>query len=215
MKKVLMFLALGFITATVTAGILGFALNETKTSNFHSQCITAKASTPFFRVLEKLSSKEAYKLAEVGSQTRKASCDLIFQQVKTTTEVDLSDLKLRDISFLNAFRNLKSLNLSNNRIRFWPEGLILASLRSVNLSHNRLYGTKALARNHGLIKADLSYNPLKRIGSLVRLKKLEFLNLEGTNITDYKDLEKFKYLKTILINPDLYKTAKLPAQLTL
>ena len=95
MKKVLMFMALGLFTSSITAALLLYVLQDNKQAGFHSQCLEAKISSPFYRVLEELSKAERVELSEAGSDARKQSCEIIFKQAKIIKKLDLSSLELK------------------------------------------------------------------------------------------------------------------------
>ena len=213
MKKFLMFFAIGLVSFSLTSGALMLFLNDNQESTFQKRCVAASKETPFYRVLEELSSGTELELAAANTETRKTNCEQLFKHARSLKKMNLSGLQLTSIDFLKFFPSVEEVDLSHNNIRNWPEEVLLGNLKSLNVSNNSIFGTKAIARNIRIKKLNIANNPLKRIGSLKKLSKLEYLNLEGTKINNFEDLESFKYLRTIILNPDDYSRASLPSQL--
>ena len=213
MKKILIFLFLGMVTASVSAFVLTTFLEDGGSNNFKQQCLEARSSSAFYGVMLELSENKDLNFDKAYSEQRKIKCEGLFKHAKKLKKIKLSGLDLDDIEFLKFFPNVESVDVSHNNLKNWPSELLLRNLKDLNISHNKFYGTKTITRNVNIRKIDVSHNPLKRIGSLKKLKKLSYLNLKGTHITNYDDIEKFEHLKTVVLDNEHYKRARLPDHL--
>lgn len=92
-------------------------------------------------------------------------------------------------SFLSAFRNLRTLELSGNRLTRLPQALIqMTHLRELELVNNQIVldpgQSTILASCESLEYLNLSYNPLGRSFSVSGMRRLRILYLTHTGITD-------------------------------
>ena len=133
-------------------------------------------------------------------------------------ELDLSGLKIHDISSLAECRRLKWLNVSNNEIsdltalmnlplleRLDISGnqvtdlrpiMGLGSLRQVYAADNQVVETSAVGAMAGLEALDLSNNPIRDFSGLRKLYNLHALRLVNTGLAD-KDLAYFENLNVL------------------
>ena len=123
-----------------------------------------------------------------------------FPHVKTMA---LRALKLEQLPdrFLSAFPNLRSLEVTDNRLQRIPVTLaLLPKLRVVDFTNNRISMDQAQTSTLGactsLVYLNLSNNPLGRTFSVVGMSQLSELRLRNTRITSVP--------RGILLRPQLY-----------
>jgi len=103
---------------------------------------------------------------------------------------DLSNkFQISDVSFLGKLTNLKSLGLSNNRLKDISVLQNLTSLKSLNLSNNRLKDVFVLKNLINIQSLYLSYNEITDISFLQNLTSIQSLYLNYNKITDYSVLQ--------------------------
>ena len=103
------------------------------------------------------------------------------------TVLNLSGLGITDINFVQKFKTIESLDLSNNLISNiygldWLK--VPANLKTLNLAGNSVSDISCLIKLTGLETLDLSGNPIVAVNPLLSLTSLRSLNLTGCNISD-------------------------------
>ena len=94
MKKILMFLGLGFISTCLSAFTLLFFLQDNATSGFQRECMKTDTREDFYRVIAKLSANNDLDLGPKKSEQRKTKCEAMYSQLKNQKKMDISHLKL-------------------------------------------------------------------------------------------------------------------------
>ena len=95
------------------------------------------------------------------------------------TRIDNSNLALKELG-----TNLRSFNLSYNRIRELENMECLSNMRELVITQNLISKINGLQKMSNLKTLNLSYNKIKRIEGLRHLRKLESLSLVGNRIKD-------------------------------
>jgi Leucine-rich repeat (LRR) protein len=96
--------------------------------------------------------------------------------------LDLSDNKIRKIEKLDKCVNLTRLNLSNNKIDIM-EGLDkLTDLKILKINNNYIFNMKGIHRCRKLMNIDLKFNKIKIISYLNNFPDLIKFNVEGNFI---------------------------------
>ena len=113
--------------------------------------------------------------------------------------LDLIDYNISDLSGIENFTNLTTLNVSNNNISSITPLLSLHQLDTINLSHNQLNTIPEELSNSALSSLFLGYNPITDFSGIANIKSVSKLDLEGTNIKA-NDLEYLKNKKIISLN---------------
>lgn len=145
------------------------------------------------------------------------------------TELDLSNMGLRDISALSNCKNLSSINLSGNSISDlsplmdiprlqWLDVsnnaltdlrplMGIGSLYFLNAAGNSINSTSALTMMTGLTELYLDNNPIRNFSGLRKLRSVTALGLSNTGLTDdaMQYMENLSALRTLYIenNPDI------------
>jgi len=106
--------------------------------------------------------------------------------------LDLSAMALEEVpaTFLEAFPNLREVNLENNRLQTLPVTLrLMPRLQALNLSRNVIsLSPEAIVALEGypaLQQLHLGHNPLGRVPDFQRLPTLRQLNLRNTGLTEW------------------------------
>ncbi|RON10551.1 hypothetical protein BK659_03305 [Pseudomonas brassicacearum] len=106
--------------------------------------------------------------------------------------LDLSAMTLGEVpaTFLEAFPNLREVNLENNRLQTLPGSLpLMRRLEALNLSRNTISlspeAIVALESYPSLQQLNLSYNPLGRVPDFSRIPTLRRINLRNAVITEW------------------------------
>ena len=114
-----------------------------------------------------------------------------------TTELDLSDSGVNDLSFLMRMNNLTSLRLAGNGITSvsaFQYTDLWSTLLTLDLSRNSITDLTGLAGLQNLTSLDLSYNQITNIMPLYTLRNLRELNLTGNPVS----ADQIRDLNTIL-----------------
>ena len=112
-------------------------------------------------------------------------------------EVNLSSLKITDISPLSGLPMLITLNLGNNDITDLSPLSNLGSLEELNLTRNQITDITPLSGLGNLRSLYLSYNEiidLSPLSGLVKLEKLNLYGIETANITPLSGLVNLRSL---------------------
>ncbi|MDE6357629.1 MAG: leucine-rich repeat domain-containing protein, partial [Eubacteriales bacterium] len=119
--------------------------------------------------------------------------ELTYGRLKTETSLDLSNKNITDLSGIEYFTNLESLDLSNNQINSSDSSnlkslLTLKNLKTLDLSNNQIttFGQEELANLTKLESVDLSNNQITVLQN-INLKDsdnatLKSINLQGNRI---------------------------------
>ena len=142
--------------------------------------------------LEEPAVEEAVRLA-----IDKPAGPIYTHQVLSVIELDLSGRNIQYLDGIEALRNLRVLNLSNNRVRdFTPLGK-LRKLQELDLSSNRIHGISSLPSMPGLKRLVLWNNRISDVTSLAKNQQLEYLDLSANRIEDISPLVELYKLRTL------------------
>ena len=111
-------------------------------------------------------------------------------------ELNLSGKRIRDITALGDYPNLRILDLSNNEITDLRPLMNLPKLEKLNISGNSVSDLRPLIGLSSLTKLDASDNLISDTTALGEVKSLEDLNLSGNRISEFSGLGKLTNLKT-------------------
>lgn len=107
--------------------------------------------------------------------------------LENLSDLNLSGLGITDISFLQKFKDIKNLDLSNNLIsNIYSLGWlkIPTDLKSLNLSGNSISDISCLIKLTAIEDLDLSGNPISAVNPLFSLTSLRNLNLTGCGLSE-------------------------------
>ena len=127
--------------------------------------------------------EELYNLEDIIISHSK--CYLLDEQNKIIG-LNLNGLKSEDISFLQGFKNLTSLKLSNNEISDYSVLKDLTNLTSLKLSNNEISDYSVLTN---LTHLNIEYNEISDHSVLQDLTNLTHLNLKYNQISDISFLQ--------------------------
>ena len=124
--------------------------------------------------------------------------------------LDLSGKKIRDITALADFSELRILDLSNNEIADLRPLMNLPKLEKLDVSGNIISDLRPLIGLASLIKLDASDNLVSDTTPLGEVKGLEDLNLNGNRISVFSGLGKLVNLKIAALRNTGINDADLP-----
>lgn len=109
------------------------------------------------------------------------------------TSLDLKGYGLRDITGLEAFTNLTSLDLRNNFLTGTKLAPLqkLTNLKTLSLGFNNLEQMTSLKSLISLTSLDISYNVIKDLSPLKGFSRLNTLYLKGNTSQDYSSTRQF------------------------
>ncbi|HSI66289.1 MAG TPA: CotH kinase family protein [Planococcus sp. (in: firmicutes)] len=108
-------------------------------------------------------------------------------QVKDITELDLSNYQLTDISGIEKFHSLESLDVSHNLLTSAEEISTLNNLRIVNLSFNQI--SELDFSSTGLKELDIEGNKVADLSFLEDMSQLEKLTIRDNKIEELNPLK--------------------------
>ena len=127
-----------------------------------------------------------------------------------TEELDLSEKKIREITALGDFSELRILDLSNNEIADLRPLMNLPKLEKLNISGNSISDLRPLIGLSSLMKLDASDNLISDTTALGEVRSLEELNLNNNQISVFSGLGKLTNLKTANLRNTGISDAALP-----
>ncbi len=113
-------------------------------------------------------------------------------KIRNLKELDLSNNKIMEIKGLESLINLEELDLSNNKIMEINGLESLINLEELNLSKNNIYMIKGLDSLKKLKVLNLSFNKISLIRGLDSLTSLETIILSSNELKDIRGLENLK-----------------------
>ena len=113
------------------------------------------------------------------------------------TELQLSGLGLRELSALEAFTEVHTLNLGENEIGDLRPLMRLSKLEVLDLSGNEVADLRPLIGLPKLVKLNVSGNQITETAAVGTIGTLEELNLAGNRLSDFSGLGKLSRLKTL------------------
>ncbi|SDF26795.1 leucine-rich repeat domain-containing protein [Cellulophaga baltica] len=116
---------------------------------------------------------------------------------KNIIALNLSDLRISDLSFLADLKDLQSLYLDSNIIEDLSFIKNLINLKNLSLNENSISDVDSLSGLINLEILNLSENNILNITALSKLKKIKHLNISSNNITDISIIKAFKNLKAL------------------
>lgn len=119
--------------------------------------------------------------------------------------LDLSNKNIEDISDLIYFKNLVSVDLSNNQVTTIPN-LGLEHLGAMDLSNNNISDISALSSLDKLLELYLSNNKISDVSALAGMDLLSLM-LDDNDITDITSLQAQNYLKVLYMDDNNIKDA--------
>ena len=104
------------------------------------------------------------------------------------TTLDLSALKISNLSGLEHATQLENLNLKHNKISNISVLSNLSNLKVINLGWNSIEDISSLENLNNLEHLSLEYNKVEDISKLSRLTKLKSLNLDSNELVEISSL---------------------------
>ena len=135
-------------------------------------------------------------------------------QVLSVIELDLSGRNIQYLDGIEALRNLRVLNLSNNRVRDYTPLGKLRKLQELDLSNNRIHGISSLPSMPGLKRLVLWNNRISVVTSLAKNQQLEYLDLSANRVEDISPLAELYKLRTLNLRQNRVTDITLLAGLT-
>lgn len=108
-----------------------------------------------------------------------ANSDITLGDALFCTSLDLSSRSIYNVTGLDYFKNLETLNLSDNRITVLNDLANLSALKTLNLKGNQVVDITPLKTIRGLEFLDLSNNKVRYLDALKNLFKLKTLFIAG------------------------------------
>lgn len=108
-------------------------------------------------------------------------------ELPSDVRIKIENSPLKTLPDSSALKNIKYLNLGNNRIDDISNLAGLKSLKELNLSHNNISDISMITGLPNLESLDLSFNSIYDFSSLSAIPKLLKLNLAGNNIKSLPD----------------------------
>ena len=125
-------------------------------------------------------------------------------------ELILPGKKIRDITALDSFTELRILDLSNNEISDLRPLMNLPKLEKLNISGNTVTDLRPLIGLAALTRLDASNNTISDTSAVGEVKSLEELNLNGNRINQFSGLGKLNRLKTLSLRGTGIRDSALP-----
>ena len=126
----------------------------------------------------------------------------IFKNFTGIKIINLSNLKLQDISFLkwNNFSHLEKINLSFNQIIDASPISSLKKLKNLNLKHNCILDIMFLKEVLEIEELNLEKNSIKDFSVVLKLEKLEIINIKNQRSGLEKEInsEENKYFYDVI-----------------
>lgn len=116
------------------------------------------------------------------------------------TELDLSNLSIKDISALSNCKNLTKLLLNGNDISDLSPLMDIPWLNYLDISDNEITDLRPLMGIQQLTHLDVSYNYVSSTVSLGNLIKLRELILDANPINDFSGIRKLKSLSSLSLS---------------
>lgn len=112
-------------------------------------------------------------------------------------ELHLAKNQIANLTCLSSLTNLKTLDLSFNKINDLDFLKHCQKLQILKLEKNLITSTDGLSKLVNLVEVDLSFNMLEKIQGLHDLKKLEKLTLVTNVIQQIEDIERIEELTSL------------------
>ncbi|NII28753.1 TIR domain-containing protein [Pseudoflavitalea sp. X16] len=122
------------------------------------------------------------------------------RQLSSLQELDLSNNNITDISPLKELTSLEDLYLSGNQIRNAQSLSDLSSLKKLHLNANLLSNVVGLESLTAIQELDLSSNQIQYLNGLEQLRALCELNLSLNQISAIKEITNLTELKKLNLN---------------
>lgn len=164
--------------------------------------LTNRKNHIVFLKIASLSDKLNFELKETNDESKIIAPNLresgfyICNESGQVTHLNLLGFELRDLSFLEDFKDLEVLNLNGNRISKIEEIAGLTKLRKLDLGNNRIIYIQPLSELFELEELYLGNNQIISSSFLINLKKLRIIELQ------FNELERF-YLKRNIEDPKI------------
>ncbi len=114
--------------------------------------------------------------------------------------LNLSQNKISDITFLDGYNKLVYLNLSSNEIVNLDGIENLMTLRRLLFNSNDIVNIDLLKGLINIEELDLTYNQVNNLNPLTNLNKLEYLSLYENGLSDISPVSKIKSLRELYLN---------------
>ncbi len=121
------------------------------------------------------------------------------------TDLSLNGFKLKNLSFLEKFKNLKILYLSFNFIQDLSPLKMLVHLKEIDFRDNLIKDISPIEKLINLINIDFSNNQISDIAPIKKLINLKILYLSLNFIQDLSPLKMLVHLKEIDFRDNLIK----------
>ena len=143
------------------------------TGNFVDSCEDENTSPAFKNTMNAIKDT-------VGEE----DCSLLWEELKTTTRLQMWGDELEDLTPIGMITSLKELSLWENNITDIRPLSKLTSLRKLVLDSNRIRDVRPLGNLPELVSLDLSHNQVEDVQALGDISSLKYLYLTGNEIED-------------------------------
>lgn len=152
--------------------------------------------------LEKLQDLNLYANYNYGRKGKGLETLKNLQQLKN---LNLSDIQIQDITFLESLHRLEKLELHHNEITEVTPLQGLANLKILGLVINRIEDITALQTLKNLEELYLNSNEIKDITALKKLQNLRVLYIKYNLIEDHSLLKNLENLETLEMDIDNFE----------
>lgn len=163
-------------------------------------CVSSKDIKNYYRWCIDTTATDSIKatIAIINKNFNGSNCEAISAALESKTEIVFQGEEIVDLTPFQAFKQIKKLDLWNNKITDLSPLAGLNQLEILNLGHNAIVDLSALASLTNLKELYLFENNIVDIKSLGGLKKLKVLDLTTNSISDFSPVDALKI-------PDLRK----------
>lgn len=161
---------------------------------FKNTTITFKEENMYNAIINTLGEKV------VSKNDEKFEITIRIKDLEETTDLNINDMQITNISGIENFTNLEILNMQNNNVEDIKALSTLSNLRILNLNNNKL-NNESLKNVENLRKLEqlgIANNNLTEITSIQGLTNMYILNIGGNEIEDITPISNLTKLTQIV-----------------
>ena len=190
------------IIMLVLSSLILLCTNEVR-ANSDEQTIVFYDKNLYNSIILQLNGK--IKNQNVNDVNKTYSIIMNTNDIEDITELKLDNCDIINISGIDNFINITTLNLSNNKLKDSEDSndviteqlKSLTFLKDLNLSHNYLKYTSGLENLANLEKLNLYDNAISNLSGLNNLQNLKYLNLGENNEKELHTIESLENINTL------------------